>query len=146
MSDGRVPDIWWRWLIVASLFLMVFGFLMVFFNSTILEPFGRESYNSFFDNAPFDSLSIGELSYQNWIVGVLGAVAIGWACLMLFVVYYPFRKGERWAWNAFAVSLIIWYTLDTGVSMYHGVVLNAVSNTFFLLLFGTPLVLSRKYF
>ncbi len=146
MEGKEVPEIWWKWLIAASIFLIIFGVLMLFFNSTLLKPMGRDTYNSFFEDNPFDSISNAEREFQNWIVGVLGAVAIGWGILMIFVAYYPFRRGEKWAWNGLAVSIGIWYILDTGTSLYHGVTLNAVANTGFLIIFGIPLFKSRKYF
>ena len=52
MSNEKIPDIWWKWLIATSIFLMIFGVLMMFFNGTLLEPIARESYNGFFADAP----------------------------------------------------------------------------------------------
>jgi uncharacterized membrane protein len=80
------------------------------------------------------------------VYGVLGSVTIGWGILLLLTIHYPFREGEGWAWTSIVISLTIWYFADTGVSLYHGVFLNAVSNTFFLMLFGIPLIFTRKYF
>jgi hypothetical protein len=127
-------------------FVILFGILMVFFNGTLLEPLGRDSYNRFFEGEAFDALTIDELRFQNWMFGVMGTVTIGWGVLLFFVVYHPLKRRERWAWNALVVSIVVWYVLDTIVSLYHGVVLNVISNTVFLILFAIPLVKLKKYF
>jgi hypothetical protein len=141
-----LPSFWWKWFLAASALVMLFGVLMVFFNNTLLEPIGRDNYNSFFEDEPFEALSFDELRFQNWVFGVIGTVTIGWGVILFFVVYHPLKRREQWAWNALAVSIIVWFVLDTGVSLYHGVVLNAIANTGFFILFVIPLIKLKNYF
>ena len=144
--DKTLPGIWWKWLLAASGVMILFGFMMLLFNASLLEPLNKEAYDAFFDGSPFNNLSINERAYQNWVFGVLGAILVGWGLLISFIIYYPFRKSEKWAWNSLVMSLIVWYLLDTLTSIYYGVMFNVLSNTGFLILFGIPLIFSKKFF
>ena len=70
----------------------------------------------------------------------------GWGLMLLFVVQYPFRLREKWAWQSIAISLGFWYVLDTGISQYFGVIFNTVFNTLLLLAVIPPLIATKKHF
>jgi predicted membrane protein len=73
-----------------------------------------------------------------WILGVLGATMIGWAIALYVIIRNAFRHQERWAWSAIISIMSVWYLLDTSISLYYGIMLNAVFNTVLLLLFLFP--------
>jgi hypothetical protein len=43
-------------------------------------------------------------------------------------------------------GLLLWYLIDTPISLYFGVVFNAVFNTILLALMVPPLVFTRRHF
>ena len=86
------------------------------------------------------------LRFQAWIYGVLGATIAGWGTLIAFWAWYPFRIRERWAWNGLALSVGIWFTADTLISVMFGVVFNVLVNAIALILLVLPLLFTKKYF
>ncbi len=142
----KIPDVWWKWLIVDSGFVIFFGLAMLLFNMSILKPLSRVCYNSFFQNAQFNSISAPELFFQQWLYGVLGAIMIGWGIMLLCIIYFSFRKLEKWSWYSITLSLVIWYLLDTAISVFYRVYINALLNTGFFIILGMPLLFSLKYF
>lgn len=142
----KVPDMWWKWLVVASVLTAAGGAAFVCLSGSVLQPVLRYFYNGFFADAPFDTLAPEAVAYQTWVYGVLGGVMVGWGAALVPVIYVPFRRGERWAWNTVALSLGLWYVFDTGASAAHGVVPNVLLNTAILVMFVIPLIASRRYF
>jgi hypothetical protein len=57
-----------------------------------------------------------------------------------------FSRKERWARDWLGAGILVWYVLDTMVSLYCGVVANAISNTVCLIGFALPLVFTWKDF
>jgi hypothetical protein len=143
--NGQVTPIWWRWLLVVSLIGALFGTLMVIAPG-LLRPLSQTSYNSFFATDRYSELTAGEAAFQNWLYGVLGATMAGWCLTVAFVAYFPFRAGERWAWQALCLAVAVWFVLDTGTSWRHGVTVNVLFNTGLLIALGVPLVASRRFF
>jgi len=84
--------------------------------------------------------------FQKWIYGVLGAVVFGWGIFLAFIAYYPFKNKEKWSWNCIAFGILLWFLVDSSISIYFNVIINAVFNTVFLLLIGLPVAFTRKYF
>jgi hypothetical protein len=85
-------------------------------------------------------------SYLRFANGIIGAVMAGWMMVILVLARGPFRAGERWAWQAVAWPLLGWYLIDTAFSMAHGVWGNVLLNTGTAVLFGVPLLGSRRHF
>jgi hypothetical protein len=84
--------------------------------------------------------------FQRWIYGVLGSAMASWGMLLAFIAHYPFRKHDRWAWNCMALGILVWYFIDTPISIYFGVYFNALFNTILLALVILPLVFTRRDF
>ena len=84
--------------------------------------------------------------YLRFANGIIGAVMAGWMVVILELARGPFRAGERWAWQAVAWPLLGWYLIDTAFSMAHGVWGNVLLNTGTAVLFGVPLLGSRRHF
>lgn len=142
---AQIPTIWWRWLFVVSLVGVLFGVMMVVAPG-VLKPLSQPAYDSFFPTDRYSELAPEDVAFQDWLYGVLGATMAGWCLILSFIAYYPFRAGERWAWQALAIAVAVWYLLDTGTSWLHGVTVNVVFNTGLLIAFGVPLVASRRLF
>jgi hypothetical protein len=126
---------WWRGLVFAIAFTVLFGLAMVYlpaptqwyFNSLI---FARA-------DSPFDADSTRYIVFS---FGIIGAVIAGWGVALLGLVWVPIRRGERWALTAFTASFALWFLVDSIFSITSGYWQNAVSNLAFLVLFAVPLV------
>ena len=138
-------NFWHKWLLVCSIILVVFGLVMAFFNQTPLFDllFNERVNPSFWGNKQLD----GTIThFQGWAYGVLGATVAGWGVMVFFNIQYPFKNRQRWAWTASALSITVWYIVDTWISLAFGVYFNALFNTMILLLFALPLIFTRKQF
>ena len=74
---------------------------------------------------------------------VLGAVMAGWSVLMLRLVRSPLRDGSRWAWLTLVQSLVLWFFLDTGMSLVLGYPTHALFNIPFAVALAIPLLSLR---
>lgn len=146
MKEESIPTVWWQWLLVVCMIGVVFGLVLVIVPGVFHSTLGRLTYNSFFEHDAYATLSAPELAYQDWLFGLLGAVMAGWLITIGWLVIGPFRRGEGWAWSAITVSMAAWFVLDTGTSLAHGVIFNALFNLGFLIGFGIPLAVTYRYF
>jgi hypothetical protein len=138
-------DFWRKWLLAVSVYLVIFGLFLAFFNQSYLMDL-------LFNNQIDPVFQIGQSGseetarFQAWIYGVLGATVSGWGILMTYIVYYPFASRNGWAWNAIALGIGVWFVVDTSISIFHGVVFNAVFNTLLFILVAAPLVFTKRHF
>ncbi|MCE9523343.1 MAG: hypothetical protein K8S25_13050, partial [Alphaproteobacteria bacterium] len=68
------------------------------------------------------------------------AVMIGWMVVIILLVQGPFRRGERFGWDAIAASVGVWFAVDTSFSLAHDVVGNVALNLLVAAGFAVPLV------
>jgi len=137
--------IWDRWLMLVGWLLVVFGLLLGFLNQTHLFDlaFNRQIDSVFWPNGTaVESIE----KFQAWIYGVLGFTVSGWGVFVIFLARHPFSKRERWARNCIFVGITLWYITDTAISLYFGVIFNAVFNTVLAVLVYVPLVATRGEF
>lgn len=141
----KINLFWQRWLFVCTLLVILFGvFLMIPGELELFEQlFNSHIKRIFWNDVP---ITPGIINFQRWMNGVLGATMIGWGIMMAFVVRFPFRNGEKWAWNCIFWGIGSWYILDTLLSIMYLALFNAVFNTLILLLFGLPLAFTYKSF
>jgi len=140
----QVSKFWWRWLIVVADFTIIFGLLIA------VEP-GRSIIqqiytNDIFGAGSYATLTQTEITFQNFLYGVLGGVMVGWGVMMFAIIYIPFKRGERWAWLTLTIGLLIWFVVDSIASAASGVYLNVALNTGFLLMYGIPLFATYRTF
>jgi len=135
---------WQRWLFIFSLIVIVFGLGMALLNRTpLFAIFDSQVNPAFWMNDP---LPTGVNEFLGWVYGVLGATMAGWGVFLAFIVRYPFHNKERWAWNAFTLGLSLWYLTDTAISLYFGVMFNAIFNTVIFIFALLPLLFTRQEF
>ena len=87
------------------------------------------------------------VTYSIFAFSVIGAVIAGWMVLLLFVVGFvasPDRDTRAAARRAMALSVTIWFTLDTGFSLATGEVEHAAFNLPFMTLLAVPLYIMTK--
>jgi hypothetical protein len=136
---------WQKWLFGFGIYVIVFGLMMAFFSqSRLMDIVFNDQINPTF----WDSMgpSAAALEFQAFIYGVLGATMAGWGIFIAFIAHHPFKAKELWAWNCIATGMIVWFVVDTFVSIRFGVGFNVIVNTIFLLLVLLPLILTRKHF
>ena len=140
----KSSSFWQRWLFVFSVIIIIFGLFMAFFNHTVLFLIFTNQINpSFWGLNPPPTRIV---PFQGWIYGILGATMAGWGVILAFVIHHPFRKKERWAWNALMLAFSLWYLTDTAISLSFGVIFNAIFNTLIFIAAVLPLFLTRKEF
>ena len=126
---------WWRWLIAAAIIVLGFGLALVL----LAGPMQRAFETLYFAPHAGSTLDPAAAAYTTFLQAILGSVMIGWAVLLLYVIYVPFRRLETSAWNMIAVSLIVWFVPDTAFSLLSGFWQNAILNTVLLVVFAIPL-------
>jgi hypothetical protein len=127
---------WWRWLIVVSVGVLLFGLCMV-----VAPGLARQLFSLLIFSSSEAIRTFGEpaVSYIALVHAVLGAVMFGWGVILLLVLLGPFRRGSREAWFTVSVSLAAWFIPDTAFSLWSGFWQNAVLNGAFAILFAVPL-------
>jgi hypothetical protein len=139
-TQTTVPSpFWWRWLIVATVFVLITGIAMVM----TPEPVSR-MFSSILSSPQSEDMSAR--AYLLLFQGVLGATMIGWSMALLLVAMGPFRRGSREGWTIIAISMAAWFIPDTSFSLWTGFWMNAVLNTVFLVLFAIPLAATYRTF
>jgi len=78
--------------------------------------------------------------------GIIGAVMAGWMISIILLARGPFLEGRLYAWNTIAIPLTSWFLIDTAFSIAQGVWGNVLLNTATGLMFGIPLLFSRRHF
>ena len=135
---------WQKWMVVVGIAIVVFGiFMAALSGSPLFDLFNRQIDPAFWGREQ----SLGTiLGFQHWIYGGWGATIAGWGVFLTFISYFPFRNKEKWAWNCLSLGLLVWFVLDTSISLFYSVYFNAAFNTALLILAGLPIVFTRTEF
>lgn len=133
---------WQKWIFIVGLMTIAFGLFMAVFSGN-LGLFNNQINSVFWSDG---NIPAGVKAFQGWIYGVLGATMAGWGVFSTFIAHYPFRQKEKWSWNCVATGLLLWYVVDTIISVSYGVYFNAVFNTVLMVFFILPLIFTRKHF
>ena len=127
--------LWARWLVAAAVVVLAFGLSLVLAAELMQGVF--ESL--YFTPRTGSELGADAAAYTAFLQGVLGAVMVGWATLLLVIVLGPFRHGEPSAWKMIAASLAVWFVVDTAFSLWTGYWQNSILNTALFAVFAIPL-------
>lgn len=85
--------------------------------------------------------------FRAFIWAPLGGTIACCYILLAYISWYPFRKKERWAWNAIALAFTTWILLDSAVCIYYGAYFQVyIINAFSFLQKGLPLFFTWKEF
>ena len=137
-------NFWQRWLLVVSWIIVLFGLAMALLNTTPIFDLMNDRINPVFwrgGPVPYTSAL-----FVRWIYGVLGATVAGWGVFMVFIARFPFYRQERWARDAILVGVLLWYVVDTSISLYFKVAFNAALNTTLFIMAMVPVVMTRQAF
>ena len=82
--------------------------------------------------------------YIRLLYGILGAVIVGWMTTIGAIVAGPLQRREVWAWWAIVIATLIWFLLDTGLSLVLGFVGHALFNVTFAVGLAVPLAALKQ--
>ena len=126
-SDSRVRDLgrlfWYRWLLGSSAFFVLFGVMSAVAGG--LPPaslWGGWTAEHFFARPMPGEAQI----IFDFMRGPLGGTMAGHYVLQTALVAIPVRRGERWASVAIVVATVLWFCVDSGVSISHGAWFNVL--------------------
>lgn len=134
---------WSSWLQAAA------GVVMALSAVLLLAPsLGLAIFSAVYFSQPEFPISVPApaAAYIRFMHGVLGAVMLGWMTAVLALARRPFVAGKRCAWNTIAVSVGMWFLIDTSHSIWHSVWGNVGLNLVTTVLFAVPLIAARKHF
>ena len=135
---------WMGWLKITMLIIILAGILLIFFGNSSYAEILNKQINRVFYSGKLPEESI--LLMKGWLIAVSGAVMAGWGSTMLYIVYHPFKKGEKWAWRSIFYPLLIWFLLDSSVSLYYGAIFNVIINCILFFQLIAPLLFLRNLF
>jgi hypothetical protein len=147
MMHKTIPLLWSRWLLALSFFLILYGLAMVlvsqWMSSTLVGPL---LYHDKLLQSAFAGLAGPELLFLNVMNGLIGAVTVAYALLIGAIAFEPFRKGERWAWNALTMSVVAWAILEAYLKAASGLGIKSMAHLGFLIAFTIPLGVTYRHF
>jgi hypothetical protein len=141
-SENRFK-LWFDVLLWANYLMLLMGLFVAFAgNSWIFDMHKDGIYQVFNLGEPLG----GEiLDLKNWLFGIIGATMIGFNVLAIFIIRFALIKKEIWAWNALFYGIIVWFVVDSAISIYYSAYFNIYwINLPALLIFLVPLHFIRK--
>ena len=130
---------WITWLQVVLVVLFAYALVLVFAGSVAGRMFSALGFGL---PEPIDTGAVRD--YLTLPFMVLGAVLAGWSLMMIQIVRGPLRDGSAWALPILIRSLVLWFVLDTGMSLVLGYPMHALFNVPFALALGIPLAKLRS--
>lgn len=129
---------WITWLQVVLMLLFVYALVLVFAGSVAGRLFSILGFG------PPEAIDTDQVrDYLHLPFMVLGAVLAGWSAMMIHIVRGPLRAGSAWALPVLVRSLVLWFVLDTGMSLVLGYPMHALFNVPFAVALAIPLVKLR---
>ena len=141
-SPASMPSFWIKWLLVASVGVILFGLVLVTVPAMTRQGFSLLVYSS---SARLDAFGTEQVRYISLAHAVIGGVMVGWGAALLLITRELFAKGNRLGWKLLVVSLGSWFIPDTTYSLLSGYWQNAALNVIFLTLFAIPLWATRHF-
>ena len=137
-------EFWQRWLFGVTLFFIALGIALALFpGNPIFEIWNQAAAKVFFGGA----MPQEAVAFQSFLFGPLGGTMAGSYLLQAFIVWGPFKQREKWAWHAVWWSMLLWFLVDSAMSIHHGAWFNVwMTNLFPVALIGLPLAMTYRFF
>ena len=133
-----MTDFWKNWLNLWSFAVTAFGAILALAAFAATDGLARIVFASFQNPMPGDIDMLHRFS-----IGLMGAVTMGWG-MTLYVAFQAIHSADRAhaprIWRNLTLAALIWYVIDSSISVATGYWLNAVSNTLFIALYLIPLL------
>lgn len=131
--------LWRRWVISWCYLVLALG--LVFAGSA--WPQTDAAVRLFYDVIywPLDGQS-GWHESLRLTAAILGAVMMGWALTLLTLVQTALKQPQLSLWRPMTGAILVWWVIDSSISMALNTPGNALSNTGFLLLYLIPVLAS----
>lgn len=135
---------WYKWLLGVSILNILIGVLIAFTPSNIIFSYYLEAIGDTF----FRGNITEEIHHlRTFLFGIIGGTISGYFLMQTFIVWIPFYRKERWAWHAILWAIVLWFTIDSSLSIYHGAYFNIwMINIWSLLLTLLPLIMTYSEF
>lgn len=140
----RTFRFWQRWLFLASVFFSAFGVVVALFpNAFFLTMWTDTVASAFYGGTEPDAAA----HFRSFMMGPLGGTIAGSYLLQAFVAAIPFARREPWAWWASLSAMLLWFGVDSSLSILHGAAFNVwMINLMPLVAFLPPLITTRRAF
>lgn len=136
---------WQQCLFWANIMFIIMGLLVAFAGNSIL--FDMHNAGTSKEFLAGEAIEGDILRLKNWLFGIIGATLAGFHLLMVYIIKYAFKQKEKWAWNCMAFATLLWFTVDSGISIYYGAAYNVyLINLVALVFIGIPLIMTWKVF
>ena len=123
-------NFWKSWLTVWAWAVVLFGAVLAAFAFTATDGLARAVFTLFGNPVPDAPDNL-----HRFAVGLMGCVTVGWGLTLMAAHKAAFQlTGDAAAsiWKSLLVTALVWYFIDSGVSIATGYAMNAVSNTLFI--------------
>lgn len=143
MTARSLPPLWHKWLIITLFGTMACSLLPLVAPAPSRQLISLLALDS---TMQVDAIPADAVRYIDFVNAVIGAVMLGWAVALLFIVVGPLRRCERWAWHAVTASILAWFVPGTLFSAWSGAMLNVAINCLFAAAFAIPLIATWRLF
>lgn len=130
-----MTDFWRNWLRLWALGVALFGLVLAGAGLSATDGAAR---------ALLERMGGAPVAFDpplRFAVALMGAVTLGWALTMLAAMRAAGTMGAaaRRLWRGLLGAMLVWFAIDSALSIATGFTLNAVSNSLLLALFLWPL-------
>jgi hypothetical protein len=126
-----------NWFSAWALFVALFGLILAGGAFPVTDGLTAALFNLFGNPLPADIDS-----HHRFAIGLMGAVTLGWGLTFYGAFKALFALDPATAapiWRYMLGVSLVWYVVDSGISIATGFWMNAVSNTIVMVLFLIPL-------
>lgn len=130
---------WRGWLQIWCWAVLAFGVLLATAAVPGFDSLVRTVFTSFSSDP--DNAAMFDQQAVRFGIGLQGALTIGWAITM-FTLFSAADAAGAPAWRGMTLALVVWWLIDSAISLATGFALNALSNTLLLIAYLAPVLAS----
>lgn len=129
---------WAKFLLVDAIILVIGGFFFMLL--PIIYPDGVTMFFNLYWSKTI-SLASEPKTYIGFLFGIYGTIMTVYGVTLVVLAYHLIKNSdEEFVWSAVTVGTVVWFVLETIVSIYTGAVPNLMGNVVFTALFLIPII------